>query len=73
MRSRHLGNSLSKAPTAAIEIARDGDTLVEGHIVHIFVRADSLGEKVPIPDHVRRVLQRYSVEDRDSRAASTIQ
>jgi acyl-CoA thioesterase FadM len=48
---------------SAIGIARDGDVLAEGRIVHIFVRADRLGEKAPIPDHVRRVLQPYTVEE----------
>jgi acyl-CoA thioesterase FadM len=48
---------------SAIGIARDGDVIAEGRIVHIFVRADRLGEKAPIPDHVRRVLQPYTVED----------
>ena len=57
---------------SAIGIARDGDTLVEGRIVHIFVRADRLGEKTPIPDHVRRILQPYAVENSDSVATSTI-
>ncbi len=55
-----LGNT---SMVSSIRIARDGDTLVEGRIVHIFVRADRLGEKAPIPDHVRRTLQPYTVED----------
>jgi acyl-CoA thioester hydrolase len=55
-----LGNT---SMVSAIGVARDGDTLAEGRIVHIFVRADRLGEKAPIPDHVRRMLQRYCVED----------
>jgi hypothetical protein len=41
-------------------------------IVHIFVRADRVGEKVPIPDHVRRMLQRYSVEEAGSPIKSQI-
>jgi acyl-CoA thioester hydrolase len=57
---------------SAIGISRDGDTLAEGRIVHIFVRADRLGEKAPIPDHVRRTLKPYTVEDPDSLATSTI-
>lgn len=57
---------------SAIGISRDGNMLAEGRIVHIFVRADRLGEKAPIPDHVRRLLQRYTVEDPDSLATSTI-
>ena len=64
-----LGNT---SMVSAIGIARDGDTLAEGRIVHIFVRADCLGEKAPIPDHVRRMLLRYTVEDPDSLATSTI-
>lgn len=64
-----LGNT---SMVSAIGIARDGDVLAEGRIVHIFVRADCLGEKAPIPDHVRRILQPYTVEDPDSLATSTI-
>jgi acyl-CoA thioester hydrolase len=63
----HLGNT---SMVSVIDIARDGDTLAEGRIVHIFVRADRLGEKTPIPDHVRRTLQRYGVADLDSLATS---
>jgi acyl-CoA thioesterase FadM len=48
---------------STIGIARDGEILTEGRIIHIFVRADRLGEKVQIPDHVRRKLQRYIVGD----------
>jgi acyl-CoA thioester hydrolase len=62
-----LGNT---SMVSAISIARGGDTLVEGRIVHIFVRADRLGEKVQIPDEVRGILQHYSVEDPDSLATS---
>ena len=58
-----LGNT---SMVSAIGIARDGDTLAEGRIIHIFVRADRVGEKAPIPDHVRQILQRYTVEDHDS-------
>ena len=64
-----LGNT---SMVSAIGIARDGDVLVEGRIVHIFVRADRLGEKATIPDHVRRILQPYTVQDHDSLATSTI-
>jgi acyl-CoA thioester hydrolase len=64
-----LGNT---SMVSAIAIARDGNTLVDGRIVHIFVRADRLGEKAPIPDHVRRMLQPYTVEAPDSLATSTI-
>jgi acyl-CoA thioester hydrolase len=64
-----LGNT---SMVSAIGIARDGETLAEGRIVHIFVRADSVGEKVSIPDHVRRTLRRFSVEDPNSCANSPI-
>ena len=64
-----LGNT---SMVSAIGIVRDGDMLADGRIVHIFVRADRLGEKAPIPDHVRQVLQRYTVEDPDSLATSAI-
>jgi acyl-CoA thioester hydrolase len=64
-----LGNT---SMVSTIRIVRDGDTLAEGRIVHIFVRADRLGEKAPIPDHVRQMLRRYSVEDPDSGAKSPI-
>src|SRR5208282_3628300 len=58
-----LGNT---SMVSAIGIARHGDTLAEGRIVHIFVCADHLGEKAAIPDHVRRTLQPYTIEDPDS-------
>ncbi len=54
-----LGNT---SMVSAIGIARDGETLAEGRIVHIFVRANRLGEKAPIPDHVRRRLRRYGID-----------
>ena len=60
-----LGNT---SMVSAIRIVRGGDMVAEGRIVHIFVRADRLGEKAPIPDHVRRILQRYTLEDPDSLA-----
>jgi len=62
-----LGNT---SMVSAIGIARDGETLAEGRIVHIFVHAKRLGEKAPIPDRVRRTLERYGVEDPGSRAIS---
>jgi acyl-CoA thioester hydrolase len=64
-----LGNT---SMVSTIRIVRDGDTLAEGRIVHIFVRADRLGEKAPIPDHVRQMLRRYSIEAPDSGAKSPI-
>jgi acyl-CoA thioester hydrolase len=65
----HLGNT---SMVSAIGVERGGETLAEGRIVHIFVRADRLGEKAPIPDHVRRTLGRYGVEDLDSRGNDAI-
>ena len=61
-----LGNT---SMVSAIGIARDGETLAEGRIVHIFVRADRLGDKAPIPDRVRRALERYGVEAPDAPTA----
>lgn len=63
----HLG---STSMVSAVGIARHGDTLAEGRTVHIFVRAHRLDEKVPIPVHLRRILQRYGSEDTESLATS---
>jgi len=63
-----LGNT---SMVSAIAISRDGDLLAEGRIVHIFVRAHRLGEKAPIPDHMRQILERYTVKDPDSLATGT--
>jgi len=60
-----LGNT---SMASAIGIARDGEALADGRIVHIFVRANHLAEKALIPDHVRRTLARYVVESPNSRA-----
>jgi acyl-CoA thioester hydrolase len=60
-----LGNT---SMVSAITIAREADTLVEGRIVHIFVRADQLDEKAPIPDHLRRLLQAFTVDASDALA-----
>jgi acyl-CoA thioester hydrolase len=64
-----LGNT---SMVSAIRIAREADTLVEGRIVHIFVRADRLDEKAPIPDHLRRILQPFTVAAPDSLATSGV-
>ena len=64
-----LGNT---SMTSAVGIARDGDPLMEGRIVHVFVHADNLGEKASMPDRVRSVLQRYSVKNDDARARGTV-
>ena len=64
-----LGNT---SMVSAITITRDREILAEGRIVHIFVRADRLGEKTPIPDHVRAILLPYTVDDPDSLETSTI-
>jgi acyl-CoA thioester hydrolase len=64
-----LGNT---SMVSAIRIAREADTLVEGRIVHIFVRADRLDEKAPIPDHVRQLLQPFTVAAPDSLATSGV-
>jgi len=63
-----LGNT---SMTSAITLARDGEVLAEARIVHVFVRADRVAEKAPIPDRVRGVLARYGVEDAEPRLASS--
>ena len=45
--------------TTDIEIRRDGDVLVEGRIVHVWVDAKSY-EKTQIPARAREVLARFS-------------
>lgn len=60
-----LGNT---SMVSSVEIARDGDAIVKGRIVHIFVRADRLGEKTSIPHRLRRVLHRYSIVEDLTRA-----
>lgn len=60
-----LGNT---SMTSAIRTVRDGVALVEVGMVHVFVRAEQLHEKAPIPDHVRSALQRYCVGEHDSEA-----
>ena len=62
-----LGNT---SMVSTIENARDGETVAEGRIVHIVVRADRLGEKAPIPDHVREILKPYAA---DLQAATSTQ
>jgi acyl-CoA thioester hydrolase len=42
--------------TTALRVTRDGDTLLEAELRHVFVAADGSG-KVPIPDAVRRGLE----------------
>ena len=64
-----LGNT---SMVSAIGITREGVMLAEGRIVHVFVRADRLGERAPIPDHVRRLLQRYTVEAHDPLVTSAV-
>jgi len=54
-----LGNT---SMVCAIGIARGREVLAEGRIVHIFVRVEQLGEKAPIPDHLRRKLEPYAVK-----------
>ena len=57
-----LGNT---SMTSAIRTVRDGVTLVEVGIVHVFVYAERLDEKAPIPDHVRSALERFRVGGHD--------
>jgi acyl-CoA thioester hydrolase len=48
--------------TTDVEVRRDGEVLVEGRIVHVWVRADTY-EKAPIPDRARAVLARFQLSD----------
>jgi acyl-CoA thioester hydrolase len=43
-------------------ISRDGDTLVEGSMRHVFIDVASKTKK-PIPDHIRAALAGYSSAD----------
>jgi acyl-CoA thioester hydrolase len=45
--------------TTEIEISRDGETLVEGRMVHVFVDAQSM-RRAAMPDDVRRALERFA-------------
>ena len=62
-----LGNT---SMVSAIAIRRGGDTLVNGRVVHIFVVAERLGEKTPIPEHVREALRPFSLEEPSSAPTS---
>jgi acyl-CoA thioester hydrolase len=42
-----------------LRIERDGDLAVEGELRHVFVDADG-GDKAPIPDDIRDVLENYA-------------
>jgi acyl-CoA thioester hydrolase len=50
-----LGNT---AMTTRIDVRRDGDLLVEGELVHVFVDAGT-NEKRPIPGEIREALIPY--------------
>jgi acyl-CoA thioester hydrolase len=54
---QRLGNT---AMSTRIDVVRNGQTLVEGTMRHVFVRAGST-EKLPIPDTVRERLEPYAV------------
>jgi acyl-CoA thioester hydrolase len=46
--------------TTELRLERDGETVTEGELRHVFVTAGE-GEKVPIPDAVREGLAPYAV------------
>jgi acyl-CoA thioester hydrolase len=50
-----LGNT---AMTTRIDVMRDDQLLVEGQMVHVFVRAHTT-EKITIPDEIRAKLEPY--------------
>lgn len=58
-----LGNT---AMSTRIDIVRDDELLVEGDMVHVFVRAGTT-EKMPIPDEIRERLSDY-LDEAEARA-----
>ena len=47
--------------TSALEVRRDGELLVEGRMVHVFVTAGT-ADKVAITDRVRARLERFTLQ-----------
>jgi acyl-CoA thioester hydrolase len=45
--------------TTELTVSRDGEVLVEGRMVHVFVDATAM-RKAPMPDQVREGLQRFA-------------
>ena len=56
VRNIKLGNT---SMTSTLAIERDGETIAEGELRHVFVDLDK-GETRPIPDRIREGLSRYS-------------
>lgn len=48
--------------TTAMTVVRDGTTVVEGDMRHVFIDPATKG-KTPIPDDIRRALEPYAVAD----------
>jgi acyl-CoA thioester hydrolase len=51
-----LGNT---AMTTRFDIERGGELIVQARIRHVFVSLEQ-GEKTPIPEHIRTILERYT-------------
>jgi acyl-CoA thioester hydrolase len=58
-RVTRLGNT---AMTTRIDIQRDGETLVEGEMVHVYIDTGTNSSR-PIPDDIRAKLEPYLDED----------
>jgi acyl-CoA thioester hydrolase len=56
LRVDRLGTTSMAMATA---IRRDGEALVEGRVVHVFVDTATMAKK-PIPDHMRASLESYA-------------
>jgi acyl-CoA thioester hydrolase len=56
VRQVKLGNT---SMTSTLAIERDGETIVEGELRHVFVDTEAGGTR-PIPDRVREGLEKYS-------------
>jgi acyl-CoA thioester hydrolase len=54
-----IANLGATSMTTDIEVLRDGDVLVEGRMVHVWVDATSY-EKAPIPERARELLAGFS-------------
>jgi acyl-CoA thioester hydrolase len=57
MAIERLGDS---SMTSAFTVRRDGETLAEGQLVHVFVDPSTMAKR-PIPDHAREALARWVI------------
>jgi acyl-CoA thioesterase FadM len=57
-----IANLGGSSMTSTFEEKRDGELLVSGRMVHVFVDPQTMSKK-PIPDDVRRRLAAYAAPD----------